>query len=217
MTVTDAGGTSGVTGSAQVSPAPSYVVANFSSFDPNNPYSSPPASAFTALINWGDGTSPPAGTVTSGGYGGYGGFAVSAPHAYAEEGTYNVAVTVAGPGGPATFLGTASVTATALLAASAPQTPAAAPTAQIDPVTSGTKIDPNGPINQIANPAGIVIEDKPTVDNTALIKITNVVGNLKASDVLWTIEGVNDKLVGKGSRELHDPAGVRGIRVCPSG
>jgi hypothetical protein len=51
-----------------------------------------PASEFTALINWGDGTSS-AGAVT----GGSGSYVVSGSHSYAEEGTDHPTVTVTDP------------------------------------------------------------------------------------------------------------------------
>ena len=51
-----------------------------------------PASEFTALVNWGDGTSS-AGTVT----GSSGSYAVSGSHTYAEEGPFSPTVTVTDP------------------------------------------------------------------------------------------------------------------------
>ena len=56
------------------------------------PGSISPASEFTALINWGDGTSS-AGTVT----GASGSYAVSGSHTFAEEGTAHPTVTVTDP------------------------------------------------------------------------------------------------------------------------
>lgn len=49
------------------------------------------ASDFTATIDWGDGTSTTSGSVKSSGNGG---FLVAGHHVYAEEGSYNVVVTV---------------------------------------------------------------------------------------------------------------------------
>jgi hypothetical protein len=61
------------------------TVATFTSSDP-----SLTASDFTATINWGDGTAFTAGTITGSG----GTFTVKGDHTYAEEGSYNIAVTV---------------------------------------------------------------------------------------------------------------------------
>ena len=49
------------------------------------------ASNFSATINWGDGTAFSSGTVTSNGIGS---FIVRGDHTYAEEGSYNIAVTI---------------------------------------------------------------------------------------------------------------------------
>lgn len=51
------------------------------------------ASDYTATIKWGDGTAPTTGTIT----GPDSGFTVSGTHTYAEEGSYNVIVTVTDP------------------------------------------------------------------------------------------------------------------------
>jgi hypothetical protein len=63
------------------------------------------ASDFTATIDWGDGTSPDAGTVS--GSGGF--FAVSGSHTYADEGNFTVKVTLTDDDP-----GTASATATGM-------------------------------------------------------------------------------------------------------
>ena len=64
-------------------------------------------SAYAATINWGDGTSPSAGTIT----GASGNFGVSGTHTYAEEGVYTVTVTVQETNNPATAT-SSSATAT---------------------------------------------------------------------------------------------------------
>lgn len=64
------------------------------------------AASFSATVQWGDGTSSN-GSVSSNGAGG---FAVSGSHAYADEGTYIVTVSVTGTGGsPGTGVGLANV------------------------------------------------------------------------------------------------------------
>jgi uncharacterized repeat protein (TIGR01451 family) len=65
-----------------------------------------PAGAFTASIAWGDGTTSP-GTVVQDA----GGYTVQGSHTYTDEGSYKVAVTVAGDGVTATFPSTATVQA----------------------------------------------------------------------------------------------------------
>ncbi|PYS85384.1 MAG: hypothetical protein DMF67_01605 [Acidobacteria bacterium] len=62
------------------------TVATFTSFDPSRP-----ASDFTATINWGDSTAFSTGTIASNGSGS---FTVTGDHTYAEEGSYNIAVTI---------------------------------------------------------------------------------------------------------------------------
>ncbi|HVS38229.1 MAG TPA: hypothetical protein VMS17_21900 [Gemmataceae bacterium] len=134
VTFGDAGGSASVVSSAQVSSTPNYGVGSFSYYDPNNPYYAPPASDFTATINWGDNTAPTTGIVTStGSNSGYGGsYTVTGTHAYAEEGTYNVTVTVAQQGGPTTqFVSTATVAAATALAAAAAQAPAPVQAGQV--------------------------------------------------------------------------------------
>jgi hypothetical protein len=63
------------------------------SFDDSNPAAT--TSDFSAVIDWGDGGSASAGSVTASA----GGFAVSASHLYAEEGTYHATVMVMDDGG----------------------------------------------------------------------------------------------------------------------
>ncbi len=67
------------------------------------------ASDYTATINWGDGTSTVAGTVSASG----GGFAVSGAHTYAAGGAYTITVKITDvQGATATATSTATVTAT---------------------------------------------------------------------------------------------------------
>src|SRR5262245_34835433 len=68
----------------------SGVVASFTDADPGGT-----AADYTATIAWGDGQTS-AGTVAANGSGG---FNVSGSHTFAEEGAYDVAVTVADAGG----------------------------------------------------------------------------------------------------------------------
>ena len=70
--------------------AVSGTFASFTDADPNAALSD-----YNATINWGDQTSS-AGTITANGTGG---FSVSGSHAYAEEGSYTVTVTVGDAGG----------------------------------------------------------------------------------------------------------------------
>lgn len=73
------------------------------------------ASAFTATIDWGDGTTT-AGTIT----GAAGSFTVSAQHTYADEGSFTLSVTVSGPGGAmATSNATATIAEADVLAGAA--------------------------------------------------------------------------------------------------
>jgi hypothetical protein len=107
VTIRDNGGSSNsLTGTANVSDAlllgsPSFLnatkgrglsgaIASFIDTDPNGT-----ATDYTALVDWGDGSSP---TVVTGGSGEVtsngAGFDVNAPHAYSMEGSFNVSVTI---------------------------------------------------------------------------------------------------------------------------
>ena len=80
------------------------TVATFT--DPNT---SATASAYSASINWGDGTTSP-GTIT----GGNGNFSVAGSHAYSAGGTYPVSVTITSAGtsqGSSTVADSAAITA----------------------------------------------------------------------------------------------------------
>ncbi len=77
-----------------------YTVAGFTDTNPGD-------AGFTALINWGDGSSTAAGTVTPIS----GGFAVQGTHAYLNPGTYPIGVTIYNASGQS---GSTSTTATVL-------------------------------------------------------------------------------------------------------
>jgi Calx-beta domain/Domain of unknown function (DUF4214) len=98
-------------GATEGVPFTGTTVATFTSFDPSRS-----AGDFTATINWGDGTAFSTGTIT-----GNGGFTVKGGHTYAEEGSYNISVTI--HDGLNNFDATANTAATvadAPLSASAP-------------------------------------------------------------------------------------------------
>ena len=78
---------SGVFAEGQVIPSDTQVATFSDTGFPTNT-----ASDFTALINWGDGTAPTAGTVVAKGGGN---FAVQGGHTYAEEGPFTLTVLVA--------------------------------------------------------------------------------------------------------------------------
>jgi hypothetical protein len=85
----------------------SGVVATFTDADPNGTVSD-----YSAIINWGDGTEPSAGTVSPGSGGQ---FVVSGSHTYAALGPHTVAVTIADVGG-STAAATTSILTFAFLA-----------------------------------------------------------------------------------------------------
>ena len=70
------------------------------------------AAAFTATVDWGDGTTPTTATVS----GAAGSFTVSGPHSFASAGVYTVSTTISGPQGTLTTTSTAVVDDAALLA-----------------------------------------------------------------------------------------------------
>ena len=130
VTIVDAGGSQVTTTfSVDVIAAPVYSVASFHDSNPNDP-----ASSFSAVINWGDGTPTTSGTIT----GSAGNFSVTGTHSYAEASKtpYNVSVTITGPGGQTTAQSTAQVGDAPLAAAQAPPAPLAppAPVAQVPTV-----------------------------------------------------------------------------------
>lgn len=86
-----------------------------------------PASAYSATINYGDGTTAPGSIVAT-----TTGFGVVASHTYARAGSYPISVAIKGPG-----TSTASATATATVAAAAAGTLTLAVTDSPDPVTAG--------------------------------------------------------------------------------
>ena len=128
------------------------TIATFTDSDPLGT-----ASDFTAMINWGDGTAPTAGTVVPTGTS-PGGiiYSVNGSHIYAEEGLYQTQVTVTDVGGSKTVaVGNAAIT-DAPLAAAATQ-PTVNTTEGISftlPVASFTD----------SNPGGTVSDFKATID-----------------------------------------------------
>lgn len=103
------------------------------------------ASEYTATIDWGDGTTPVAGTV-SGPTGGP--FTVTGTHAYAEEGAYTVTASITdttAPANTATATSNATITDAALTATGIPQLLSTNPVQQ--PVATFTDADPNGTVS----------------------------------------------------------------------
>src|SRR5439155_60539 len=82
-------------------------VASFTDANPTAPLTDFTTGTGGASINWGDGTSATAGTVTQSG----GAFMVSGSHTYSEEGSFTVTISITDKGGS-----TKSVTATATVA-----------------------------------------------------------------------------------------------------
>jgi hypothetical protein len=120
---------SGASVSATEGSAASLVVASGSAYVTGTP---------SASIDWGDGSSS-AGTITLNEDGRY---RVAGSHTYSEEGTFAVAVTVSGSGGPSvTVSGTASV-ADAALSASTPTATTNGKTLTLS--TAFTDADPQG-------------------------------------------------------------------------
>jgi len=111
-TVADANlaGSSAATADGTEGAANSSVLSGATFSDAN---SGAPASDFTAVITWGDGGPTSTGTVT----GSNGSYSVAGAHTYAEEGSYNVSISVVDDGGKtATITGTATVGDAALTA-----------------------------------------------------------------------------------------------------
>jgi len=118
----------------------SGVVASFTDADPNGV-----ATDYTATITWGDQTTS-AGAVSANASGG---FAVSGSHAYAEEGTYNLAVTVSDAVAGASTTGSAGAADAALSAFGAPVS-ATEGASFSGAVASFTDADPNGTVSDYA-------------------------------------------------------------------
>jgi PKD repeat protein len=87
-------------------------VATFSDGNPNGTLSD-----YSATISWGDNASSP-GAISPDGQGGY---IVSGSHMYAEEGSYNVTVTITDDGGSTTSATTLAAVADATISASGTQ------------------------------------------------------------------------------------------------
>jgi len=124
-----------------------------------------PLSDFSATINWGDGTTSAGTVIAQNG----GGFAVTGPHTYAEEGSYQVGVTINDIGGSAT---TAVSTATV---ADAPHT--------INPSSNGVAM---GQTLSVSAAKGVLANDSDPDDLT----VEAVDGQTKA--VGHAIEGKSD-------------------------
>ena len=99
-----------------------------------DPNTSATASAYSATINWGDGTSS-AGTVA----GGSGSFTVTGNHAYATAGSFPISVNITSSG---TSQGTATVTDSATIKPPAPTVTGINPTA--GPAAGGTSVTITG-------------------------------------------------------------------------
>ena len=125
-----------------------YLAASFVDEDPNAK-----SSNFTAVINWGDGSAPSAGSISSQGtVNGQPLFDVSASHTYLEAGTYSVVVTITdtGTGAVPAEIGGIPVTITDL-GGSAVTTGS---TAQVNLVSNGAYPAANTDAN-LVNPWGI--------------------------------------------------------------
>ncbi len=109
----------------------SATVATFTDADPNRV-----ASDYTASINWGDGSSSTAGTVSAAAGGG---FEVKGSHTYAASGQYTIAVTINDVGG-------AKATATGSADVAGPPTVSNVNIVSVTETTAkvGFTIDPNG-------------------------------------------------------------------------
>ncbi len=152
VTIADAGGSNASsTAAATIADAPlaatrlaiggfegksfSGNVATFTDGDPNGAVSD-----YTATIDWGDGSTS-AGTVSANGSGG---FAVSGSHTYAEEGIFNVTVTVADAGGSNASSAAAATIADAPLAATGLTFSSMEGASLTGNVATFTDADPNG-------------------------------------------------------------------------
>ena len=157
------------------------------------------ASAYTSTVDWGDGHSDSVSAVATGN----GGFDLSAVHAYAEEGTYTITVTIDDAGGSSTSAQVNVVVADApLLAGPASQTvltvPGAAgavalgpdgnlwfPETAVDPVT-GLQLNRLGRVT----PGGSVTEFSISTDNGLPGGITRGPdGNLWFTETLYSKDG----------------------------
>jgi hypothetical protein len=103
----------------------SGALGHFTDADPTHH----PASAYTATVDWGDGTTSPA-TITSSGTG----FDVSGSHTWAAAGTFAVHTTVVDHPGAGVAVSSAALTETATVASTAPPPSPEPPHAVIAPV-----------------------------------------------------------------------------------
>ena len=134
-----------------LSPTPT-TVATFTDSNPNAPVSD-----YTAVVNWGDGSTPTAGTIVQTGTSPNGStFSVIAAHTYTEEGTYQTDVTITDLGGSKSVAVGNAVIADAPLTASSTQ-PAVDETESIPFTTAvGMFVD--------ASPDGKISDFTATID-----------------------------------------------------
>jgi hypothetical protein len=102
----------------------------------SDPNTSATASAYSATINWGDGTTS-TGTIS----GGSGSFTVNGTHSYAAAGTYPIAVAITAVG---TNLGTSTVTDTATITATPASVLTGAPTVTATGAAFSGSANPDG-------------------------------------------------------------------------
>lgn len=118
-------GTGGPAISVNQGAAFSGALGHFTDADPTHH----PAAAYTATVNWGDGTTSAA-TITSSGTG----FDVNGGHTWASAGTFTVHTTVADHPGAGVAVSSAVLTETATVASTTPPPPPDPPHAVIAPV-----------------------------------------------------------------------------------
>jgi hypothetical protein len=124
------------------------TIATFTDSDPNGT-----PTDYTAVINWGDGSSSTTGTIIQTGTSPNGStFSVNASHVYAEEGSYQTQVTITDVGGSKTVAVGNAVIADALLSAAStqPSVNVTEDTAFTTPVASFTDANPAAPLSDFS-------------------------------------------------------------------